>query len=327
MKDVVIKHVTDEEASLRLDKYLRQHFGIIAQSIVEKFLRKGDVKVNDSKATSNLRLKTGDKITVKPIVERLISTIEQKPQDPTKSMYVVTQDDLENVSRATIWEDDYILVINKPKGLAVQGGTRQKRHLDGILKVLGEQKGETYKLVHRLDQDTTGVIIFAKSTKIAHHYTSLFKTPKGGSELDKKYWAIVTGNPVGIETITAPLAKGTNGGDKEKVYVDEKEGKKAVTYVRVIRKLADKLYLVELTPITGRTHQLRVHCTYVDCPIVGDGKYGGKMSLTHSAELQLHARQLRVKDQDGAPFTFLADLPEHMIILLKKHKVNLDKLS
>ena len=209
---------------------------------------------------------------------------------------------VEQFNKLIIFENNDYVIINKPPGLASQGGTGIKISVDDMIGAISER----YKLIHRLDKDTSGVLAIAKKTTAAAHFSKLLQN----KEVTKIYWALVRGVPPKMKgVIKLSLAK--RGDKMEKVEVDDIDGKKAITEYTVLERLAKEMSWLELSPITGRTHQLRVHCAAIGCPIIGDGKYGGAEAFDKGMtnKLHLHARRLVVREL-GIDVT--AKLPEHM---------------
>jgi 23S rRNA pseudouridine955/2504/2580 synthase len=208
-----------------------------------------------------------------------------------------------------IYDDPNAFVLNKPPGLATQGGTKMTHHLDRLLDGLADERGRP-KLVHRLDKDTSGALLVARSARSAGHFAKAFS----GRTARKVYWAIVVGVPdQGQGTIDAPLAKqpGTGG---EKMHVDPDNGLPAKTRWRVIDRAGNRAAWVELQPLTGRTHQLRAHMAAIGHPMVGDAKYGGAEAFLTggiSRKLHLHARRIRIDAPDGGKIDVIAELPAH----------------
>jgi 23S rRNA pseudouridine955/2504/2580 synthase len=200
-------------------------------------------------------------------------------------------------------------VLNKPPGLATQGGTKTTQHLDRLLDGLGDERGRP-KLVHRLDKDTSGALLVARTARSAGHFAKAFS----GRTAKKVYWALVVGVPNADEgVIDAPLAKqpGTGG---EKMHIDEEHGLPAKTRWRTIDRAGNRAAWVELQPLTGRTHQLRAHMAAIGNPIVGDAKYGGAEAFLTggiSRKLHLHARRIRIDAPEGGKIDVTAELPAH----------------
>jgi 23S rRNA pseudouridine955/2504/2580 synthase len=228
-----------------------------------------------------------------------------RPERPTLSA-----DEVAFVNELVVHRDAQAIVIDKPPGLATQGGTKTRTHLDGLLDGLADDSGNRPKLVHRLDKDTSGVLLLARTARAAAFFSKAFS----GRTARKVYWALIVGVPeVKDGMIDLPLAKqpGTGG---EKMHVDEAEGLDARTRYRVVERAGNRAAWVELQPFTGRTHQLRVHMAAIGHPIVGDGKYGGQEAFLTGAisrKLHLHARRLRIDHPDGGRIDVHAEPPEH----------------
>ncbi|MEI8295838.1 MAG: RluA family pseudouridine synthase [Alphaproteobacteria bacterium] len=219
-----------------------------------------------------------------------------------------------------VWEDSDLLVINKPAGLAVQGGTKTNIHVDGLLQAYGAAQGQRYYLVHRLDRDTSGILVVAKNHATAQHLATQFRL----HTVKKLYLAIVLGVWKQQQgAINAPLIK---IGVHEKMVVDQEKGKSAQTDFRLVKRLTQALNLVALTPQTGRTHQLRVHMSYIGHPIIGDGKYGGAPALKQTTQLHLHAYRLTIMDRQDTALTFTAPWPPHFVQTIAATGADPDKI-
>ncbi len=213
---------------------------------------------------------------------------------------------------AVLYRDDYAIVINKPAGLAVQGGSNTERHVDALLDTLRFDSAERPRLVHRLDKDTSGVLLIARNAAAASFFARAFRDKTAR----KIYWAIVVGLPTPAQgRISLALAKG-GGPGRERVYADAEDGKSAVTYYRVIDNAGARASWLALLPVTGRTHQLRAHCAALGTPILGDGKYGGSAAQLPGGgaahQLHLHARSLSLPHPNGGTLNVTAPLPPHM---------------
>ncbi len=296
--------INADEAGIRLDRWFRRKFPGTPQSLLQKSLRKGDIRVDGKKAEANTRLLAGQNVTV--------SYFNFKPADkPYKPK--IDEKKAEMLKSSVIYKDDDIIAINKPAGLAAQGGTKVGNSVDSLLDALIFEANERPKLVHRIDKDTSGVMILARNTKAASLLTAMFKD----KTITKKYWAVVVGTPHPQEgTIKKPIiAKKLvkRAGRKiEKADVDE-FGQSATTIYRTLDVAAKKAALVELQPITGRMHQLRVHMSFINHPILGDGKYGGKFAFIPglSERMHLHAHEV-VINLKGKKIKITAPLPFHM---------------
>lgn len=314
--DKILELTVSDGQDMRLDRWLRKRYDGLQQGVIEKALRQGKIRLDGQKVQANTRLNNGQIILFPKFL------LDIKPQENYSAPESqVSEQDLEDLESCIIWEDDDLLILNKPHGIAVQGGSKTKRHMDGFLQALGAKKNVKYRLVHRLDRDTSGVFVVAKTAEMAAHLTAGFRE----GSYQKTYWAVVCGFAQPAQgTIDLALTKG-GPQNKEKVFVDEKYGKKAVTTYRTLKKLIDKrlpeLTLLELTPETGRTHQLRVHCAYCEFPILGDGKYGGKEATEYHRDLHLHARSIVIRDRDGNKLKFVAPPSLHMEETLYRYKI------
>lgn len=296
--------VTLDDADIRLDRWFKRHFPGMPHALLEKYLRKGLIRLDGKKA------KTSDHIYVGQIIRCPEIKIEDRPK-PLRNN--VTEEDLAEVKKWVLYKNDDIIVINKPYELPVQGGSKITKSLDDMLDGLMFGAKERPRLIHRLDRDTTGVLVLARSAKIAAQVARGF----AGKTIDKTYWALVNGSPLPTRgSIELPLLKSSRENAREQVYVDEEEGQYAKTEYRIIDSLARKFALVELKPLTGRTHQLRVHMASIGCPIVGDHKYGGSTNDAKSIGveniLHLHARRIVIPMGKGHAIDVTAPLPEHM---------------
>ncbi|OAN53839.1 RNA pseudouridine synthase [Paramagnetospirillum marisnigri] len=307
MSDVQNLTVLAEEAELRLDRWFRRHFPAIGHGLLEKWLRAGNVRVDGKRAKSNQRLESGQIIRVPPLPT-------SPPPDAAPKPVVVDEKTARMLHDAVLYKDDDVIALNKPPGLAVQGGTgMDDHHLDAMLDVLRFGSAERPKLVHRLDKDTSGVLLLGRTAAATAKLAAAFKSRAAR----KCYWSLVVGLPSHRQgRIDAPLSK-LGGKGAEKVAVDEEDGKHAVTYFRVVDNALKRASWLEMEPRTGRTHQLRAHCVLLGTPILGDGKYGGKTALIEgtgvSRKLHLHARAVRLPHpRTGKLLEVIAPLPGHI---------------
>ncbi|MGE3747296.1 MAG: RluA family pseudouridine synthase [Sphingomonadaceae bacterium] len=298
--------VADDDDGIRLDRWFKRHMPDASFNLVSRWARTGQLRIDGGRATPGDRITSGQVIRIPPAeVMPAPTTVRPKRERPA-----LAPEEAEFVQSMVIHRDNAAIVLNKPPGLATQGGTKTEKHLDRLLDgVTFEAEGRP-KLVHRLDKDTSGALLVARSARAAAHFAKAFSSRTAR----KVYWALVTGVPsIADGTIDLPLAKqpGTGG---EKMHVDEKEGSPARTRYRVIERAGNRACWVELQPFTGRTHQLRVHMAAIGHPIVGDGKYGGQDAFLTggvSRKMHLHARRLKVDHPDGGVIDVTADLPSH----------------
>jgi len=309
MNAVVQLAVTDEEDGIRLDRWFKRHYPAMTHGRLEKLLRTGQVRIDGARAKANVRLETGQTVRVPPLGEGELAPAPKPVRE-------VSDQDAEMLRAAVIHKDKSVLVLNKPHGLAVQGGTKTERHLDGMLDALMFEAKERPRLVHRLDRDTSGVLVLARSLRAATALGRAFQQ----KDACKIYWALVIGTPQPRQgTINLALAK--QGGPRaERVTPAEKgdeDARHAITHYSVITSVSTKFSWVAFMPVTGRTHQIRAHAVAIGTPIVGDGKYGGGSGAHPGGEipkgLHLHARSIDIAHPDGGKRLFIeANLPPHM---------------
>lgn len=304
--------VAEGEAGMRLDRWFRAHYPALRHGELEKLLRKGHIRVDGGRVKANRRLEAGESVRVPPLGEALAAPKAKIKAVPRSAR----AEDAEFIRRITLYEDDDILALNKPFGLAVQGGAKTARHIDGMLDAL-EKGGERPRLVHRLDRDTGGLLLLARTRAAAARLGAAFQR----HEVEKTYWALVAGLPHPRQgTIDLPVAKRmvrTGAGPQERVVPAEgEEAKKAITDFQVLDDAGGEAAFVALRPLTGRTHQLRVHCAAMGTPIVGDGKYGGPASRIEGVAPKLHlfCRSMTFPHpKDGKMMTIRAPLTGHML--------------
>jgi 23S rRNA pseudouridine955/2504/2580 synthase len=296
--------VTEDDDGIRLDRWFKRHMPEVSFNIVSRWARTGQLRINGARAVPGDRIEAGQEIRIPPQEAAPARSARAKPRRTT-----LTEDEAQYVRDMVIFEDRNAFVLNKPPGLATQGGTKTTQHLDRLLDGLAEDDGRP-KLVHRLDKDTSGALLVARTARAAGHFAKAFS----GRTARKVYWALVVGDLSQNEgLIDAPLAKqpGTGG---EKMYVDRENGLPAKTRWRLIDRAGNRAAWVELQPLTGRTHQLRAHMASIGHPIVGDAKYGGPEAFLTggiSRKLHLHARRLRIDAPDGGTIDQTAELPSH----------------
>jgi 23S rRNA pseudouridine955/2504/2580 synthase len=303
--------VRPDEAGLRLDRWFRLHFPAVGYTYLQKLLRSGQVRVDSKRAQANDRLAAGAAVRVPAIVR------EPPPAAPSlRPPPGLSKADRDLVERMILFEDESVLVLDKPFGLAVQGGTGTRRHIDGLLAGMADRFGDRPRLVHRLDRDTTGVLLVAKHRDAAAKLGRIFQTRSAA----KTYWALVKGVPAPRQgKIEAALVKaaGPEGDRVRKARPGEQaEAMHATTHYSVIDRVAHKASWVSLKPVTGRQHQLRAHMALIGHPIVGDNKYEGDRDMPAAnieAKLHLHARRLVIPHPAGGTrIDVTAPLPDHM---------------
>jgi 23S rRNA pseudouridine955/2504/2580 synthase len=303
--------VKPDDDDIRLDRWFKRHVPDASFNLVSRWARTGQLRVDGKRATPGDRVKAGQQIRVPPADPAMAATSEVKAKRAPKRPEL-SEDEIAFAQNLVIYRDDAAIVLNKPPGLATQGGTKTDEHIDGLLDALWFEAEGRPKLVHRLDKDTSGALLIGRSAKAAGHFAKAFSSRTAR----KVYWALVVGVPdIKDGMIELPLAKQPGSGG-EKMHVDEKAGLPARTRYRVIERAGNTATWVELQPFTGRTHQLRVHMAAIGHPIVGDGKYGGREAFltgSISRKMHLHARRIRIDHPDGRhQIDVRADLPVHM---------------
>ncbi|MDE3177868.1 MAG: RluA family pseudouridine synthase [Pseudomonadota bacterium] len=319
--------VGDDEAGMRLDRWFKRRYPALPLSHLNKIVRKGEIRVEGKRVEISTRLETGQRVRVPPL---------DLPAPKAADAPVVNPADAEYLRSLILFEDRDVLVLNKPWGLASQGGSGTKRHVDGMLASLADAKGERPVLVHRLDRDTSGVLLCAKSRKMAAELGALFRA----RETKKIYWALVEGCPRPENgRISLFLAKGEAMGDdragktkdhaeKERMRVvrhGDPEAQHSITLYATVDLVRPRLAWLSLRPITGRTHQLRAHCEAIGHPIIGDPKYNRRpandparndplRAVPPGLEPKLHlmARRLTLPHPRGGKIDVTAPLPPHM---------------
>ena len=297
--------VTQDEAEIRLDRWFRRHFPALTQGTIQKLCRTGQIRVDGKRADAATRLLPGQSVRVPPLPVGPAPAADPRPLDPAT---------LRNVEEMIIYMDDALIVVNKPHGLPVQGGPGIVRHLDGMMEGFRQGASDKPRLVHRIDMDTSGLLLLARTPGIAAKLAASFRS----RDVEKTYWAVVAGRPSPQEgRLDLPLVKfgGLRGGERVAVAdAGEDDSSRAITDYRTLDAAGRKLAWLEMSPLTGRTHQLRVHSVALGAPIVGDRKYGGERSQIEGLpdKLHLHARALRLPHPRGGTLELEADLPAHM---------------
>jgi 23S rRNA pseudouridine955/2504/2580 synthase len=305
MTGVELRPVAVEDGDIRLDRWFKRHFPRLSHGRLEKLLRTGQVRLDGKRASASDRVAAGQQVRVPPLGD-----LDAPP--PARRAAAPRPEDIAQIERAILYRDEDVIAIDKPPGLAVQGGTATTRHLDAMLDALQFDARERPRLVHRLDKDTSGVLVLARSVAAARFLTAAFRD-KGTRKI---YWALVVGLPKPRQgRIELALAK-LPGAAGERVVPDQDEGKRAVTLYRTVAHAGGKIAWVALSPLTGRTHQLRAHLAAIGTPILGDGKYGGAdahpAGIPDARMLHLHARALVLPSRRGGTRRFVAPLPPHM---------------
>jgi len=324
MSGVQTRVVKPGDGDQRLDRWLRRQFPHLSQGQIEKMCRKGEVRVEGGRVKSATRLEEGQSVRIPPLPDA-----DTKPAPDAAR---ISPADAKMIQSCVIYRDDHVIALNKPPGLPVQGGSKQARHVDGLAEALRFGAEEKPRLVHRLDKDTSGVLILARSREAAKGLTAAFRH----RNTRKIYWAAVAGSPAPrMGTIRFGLVKapghGAKGEGEKMLCVHPREiadtpgAKPATTDYAMIENAGGRVAWMALIPVTGRTHQLRAHMAEIGHPIVGDGKYGGsgqenlgdgwgaQLGGDVSRKLHLHARSLKIEHPVTRAILHLtAPLPEHM---------------
>lgn len=324
MSRVQILTIGPDDADQRLDRWLRRVFPHLGQGMIEKMCRKGDLRVDGGRVKASTRLEEGQSVRIPPLPDP-----GTRPEPATSK---VSAADTKMIQSCVIYRDDHILALNKPPGLPVQGGSKLTRHVDGMAEALRFDAEEKPRLVHRLDKDTSGVLLLARTRAAAAALTKSIRH----RETRKIYWAVVAGVPhpylgeIKFGLVKAP-GHGSKGEGEKMICVHPRDvdgtpgAKRAITQYATLYRVASRAAWVAMEPITGRTHQLRAHMAEIGHPIVGDGKYGGsgqenlgdgwgaQIGGDISNKLHLHARTMSFEHPVTRKIvTITADLPAHM---------------
>jgi 23S rRNA pseudouridine955/2504/2580 synthase len=307
-----VEQITVEagESGMRLDRWFKTHYPGLGFGHLQKLLRSGQIRVDGGRVKTDTRLQPGQSVRVPPL------DVDRQGEAPLTARMMRGRTDADLLAKMLLHEDPKVFVFNKPAGLAVQGGSGVSRSVDHMLEAWRNQKGEKPRLVHRLDRDTSGVLVVARTRLAAMRLAEAFRE----RETKKTYWALVKGVPKKREDkISTWLVKEqTKDGDRMRVARHGEEGADhAVSFYRVVEQAGQSLSWLQMEPYTGRTHQLRVHAAYIGCPIIGDPKYfeadtnwefpGGIQNRLH-----LHARRIVIPHPDKGVVDITAPLPPHM---------------
>ena len=300
---------------MRLDRWLKAHFPALPHSLVQKLMRTGQIRVNGGRVKPDRRLETGDEVKIRRLLELDNAGTEAQATLSPKPPLGLSKADRKFIENIILFEDDELMVLNKPYGIAVQGGTKTKRHIDGMLAGMEDRFKDRPRLVHRLDRDTSGVLLVAKTRSAASRLGRVFQTRSA----QKIYWALTKGVPKPAQgKIDAALVKasGPDGDRVRKARPGEQDSaQSAITHYSVIESAGAKLAWASLKPVTGRQHQLRAHLAIIGTPIVGDQKYEGDKNLPVDGldmKLHLHARRLIIPRDEGERLDISAPMPDHM---------------
>lgn len=307
MSKVQTFEIGADDGDQRLDRWFKRMFPQVTQGQLQKLLRTGQVRVDGKRVEASTRIEAGQIVRVPPLPDADAPKAPPVKRLSKKDEYLIA-----DLRKAILYKDDSVIAFNKPAGVAVQGGSGTEVHIDGVLDAFADG-GERPKLVHRIDKDTSGVLLLARTTSAARKLTATFRTRAAR----KYYWAITVGVPDPVQgRIDMALAKQA-GPRGERVAVDDEDGLRAITLYQVVETAHRRAAWVAMWPQTGRTHQLRVHMAHLGWPILGDGKYAGQEAFLEGAELprqlHLHARRLIIPHPKGrGKIDVTAPLSPHM---------------
>lgn len=312
---VATLEVASVEDAMRLDRWFRGRFPEVTNSYLQKLVRTGQVRIDGKRCEASSRLEAGQQVRV-PKTIRVPSQKMPGAKTGLKPALGLSKADRDFIEGLILFEDDSVLVLNKPYGIAVQGGAGNRRNLDALLAGMIDRFGDRPRLVHRLDRDTTGVLLVAKSRNAAAKLGRIFQTRSAA----KTYWALVKGVPKPPQgKVEAALVKaaGPDGDRVRKAEPGEQaEAMHATTHYSMIDRVAHKCAWLSLKPVTGRQHQLRAHMDLIGCPIIGDVKYAGGMAMPIEdiePKLHLHARRLVIPHPERGTIDVTAPLSPHML--------------
>jgi len=300
--------IQGKDAGKRIDRWFKDQFPGLAFGQLQKMFRKGEVRLNGKRVKGPERITVGDRVRVPPMPDNAHTPVKR---DRKPAAAKLSADDIRELENWVLYRDNAVIVLNKPAGLATQGGSGQGgQHLDALLDGFDRIDDQRPRLVHRLDKDTSGVIVIARTREAASHLTKAFKD----RSTDKRYWALVMGVPKQLDgRISLKMDKLPIQGQERMIVTDD--GKPSTSDYAVMDRVGQRASLLVMKPLTGRTHQLRLHSATIGHPIVGDGKYGGKdafLTGSVSRKLHLHSRRLQVKHPNGSLIDVTAPPPEHM---------------
>ena len=297
MSGIKIIKITSEDDGIRLNRWFLREYPALSLSRLQKLLRTKQIKVDGKRAETSTRLVVGQELRLPPLDNEKAVPAEKN----------ISSRDIDYILSMIIYKDKNIIVLNKPSGLAVQGGTNTTKHIDGFLEALKFENAEKPRLVHRIDKETSGLLVLARNRKVAELLTKAFRE----HNLQKTYLALVRGCPNNFsDVINLPLEK-----IGERVQVIN-SGKKAVTEYKVLDNAGKKYALIEAKPLTGRTHQIRAHLEALGTPILGDDKYFGteRYRLAEvSDKLYLHAYKIDLSSVFAQKMIITAPLPKHFV--------------
>ncbi len=321
--------IAPDDDGIRLDRWFKRHYPAVNHILLQKLLRKGEVRLDGKRAEASTHISAGQAIRLPPQVVH--AKAPEKAKADTPAPHPLATKDMGSLADRILYMDKQVIVIDKPPGLATQGGSGLTKHVDGMLDSLQYEKPDRPRLVHRLDRDTSGVLMIARTATAASGLSASLAL----RDTSKVYWALTRGVPKQKHgVIKAALAKegghGPHGRDERMTVSEDEEAKAALTEYAVMGMAGTEFAWVAARPITGRTHQIRVHLASIGTPIVGDFKYGGAESRGKgdiADKLHLHARSIDIGRPDGGRLQATAPLPPHMLKSWKTLGFNPDDRS
>jgi 23S rRNA pseudouridine955/2504/2580 synthase len=307
-----LRTIDADDDGIRIDRWFKRHYPHVTHVLLEKLLRKGEVRLDGKRAKAADRIAAGQSMRLPP---QVVHAKDQRPEKPkAEAKHPLTSKDMGSLADRILYMDKQVIVIDKPPGLATQGGSGLTKHVDGMLDSLQYEKPTRPKLVHRLDRDTSGVLLIARTALAASGLSASLAL----RDTSKVYWALTRGVPKQKNgVVKGALAKeGTRGKDERMAVSEDEDAKFALTEYAVMATAGTEFAWVAARPITGRTHQIRVHLASLGTPIVGDFKYGGTDVRGRgdiADKLHLHARSIDIGRPDGGRLQATAPLPPHMV--------------
>ena len=307
-----LRTIDADDDGIRIDRWFKRHYPQVTHVLLQKLLRKGEVRLDGKRADAGTRVAAGQSVRLPP---QVIHAKDERPEKPKpEAKHPLASKDMGSLADRILYMDEQVIVIDKPPGLSTQGGSGLTKHVDGMLDSLQYEKPTRPKLVHRLDRDTSGVLLIARTALAASGLSASLAL----RDTSKVYWALTRGVPKQKNgVVKGALAKeGTRGKDERMTMSDDDDAKFALTEYAVMATAGTEFAWVAARPITGRTHQIRVHLASLGTPIVGDFKYGGTDSRGRgdiADKLHLHARSIDIGRPDGGRLQATAPLPPHMV--------------
>jgi 23S rRNA pseudouridine955/2504/2580 synthase len=307
-----LRTIDPDDDGIRIDRWFKRHYPHVTHVLLEKLLRKGEVRLDGKRAKAADRIAAGQSMRLPP---QVVHAKDQRPEKPKPdAKHPLASKDMGSLADRILYMDKQVIVIDKPPGLATQGGSGLSKHVDGMLDSLQYEKPTRPKLVHRLDRDTSGVLLIARTALAASGLSASLAL----RDTSKVYWALTRGVPKQKHgVVKGALAKeGTRGKDERMTVSEDEDAKFALTEYAVMGTAGTEFAWVAARPITGRTHQIRVHLASLGTPIVGDFKYGGTDARAKGEiadKLHLHARSIDIGRPDGGRLQATAPLPPHMV--------------